>query len=115
MATVAELKELPGFLQDVIKKYPKVWESYKNLGAALGEVDGLDRKTQQIVKLGIAVGAGSEGAVHSHAKRCRAEGFSDEEIYHAAMLAATTIGWPRAVAALSWINDVLKGMRAEAK
>jgi alkylhydroperoxidase/carboxymuconolactone decarboxylase family protein YurZ len=115
MATVSELKELPGFLQDVIKKYPKVWESYKGLGAALSEVDGLDRKTQQMVKLGIAVGAGSEGAVHSHAKRCKAEGFSDEEIYHAAMLAATTIGWPRAVAALSWINDVLKELRAEAK
>lgn len=112
MAEAAELKELPGFLQNVIKKYPRVWESYSGLGTALSEVDGLDQKTQQIVKLGIAVGTGSEGAVHSHAKRCKAAGFSDEEIYHAAMLAATTIGWPKAVAALSWINDVLKEMKA---
>ncbi len=114
MAEEMDVKELPEFLQNVIKKYPEVWRSFEGLGAALGGIDGLDRKTQQIVKLGIAVGSGSEGAVHSNARRCKAAGFSDEEIYHAAMLAATTIGWPRAVAALSWINDVLREIKPEA-
>ncbi len=115
MAEAEELKELPGFLQNVIKKYPKVWQSFRGFGASLSEIDGLDQKTQQIVKLGIAVGSGSEGAVHSHARRCKAAGYSDEEIFHAAMLSATTMGWPRAVAALSWIDDELKEIKTEAR
>ncbi len=113
MADKAETKELPGFLQDVIKKYPEVWESYRNLGAVLSDMKGLDRKTQQIVKLGVAIGAGQEGAVHSHVRRCKSAGFTDEEIYHAAMLSVTGIGWPKAVAALSWINDILKEIKTK--
>jgi alkylhydroperoxidase/carboxymuconolactone decarboxylase family protein YurZ len=46
-------------------------------------------------------------------RRCKKEGFTDDEIYHTAMLAVTTIGWPSAIAALSWINDILKGIEKE--
>lgn len=27
----------------------------------------------------------------------------------------TTIGWPQAMAALSWVNDILKGMKLKKK
>lgn len=109
MAT--NVKGLPGFLKRVIKKYPDVWKAYDNLGTTLSRLEGIDRKTQQVVKLGIAVGAGKEAAVHSHARRCKEAGFTDREIYHAALLAVTTIGWPGAIAALSWVNDELKGIK----
>jgi alkylhydroperoxidase/carboxymuconolactone decarboxylase family protein YurZ len=104
--------ELPKFLMDVMGKYPGVWEAYQDLGAAVGGVSGLDAKTQEIVKLGIAIGVGSEGAVHSHARRCRDAGFTDEEIIHAALLSVTTMGWPQAVASLSWIDDILGKIRS---
>jgi alkylhydroperoxidase/carboxymuconolactone decarboxylase family protein YurZ len=106
-------EELPEFLKKVINKYPKPWQSHQAVGSAVGELQGLDGKTQQLVKLGIAIGAGLEGAVHSHVRRCKKEGFTDDEIYHTAMLAVTTIGWPSAIAALSWINDILKGIEKE--
>lgn len=106
-------KELPGFLQGVIKKYPKIWDSFDELGRAIGELPGgIDARTQHLVKLGIAVGAQREGAVHSHARRAKKAGCTNEEIYHAALLSITTLGWPGAVAALSWIDDELKEIKA---
>lgn len=105
-------KELPGFLQAVIKKYPKIWDSFDALGNEISELPGgIDKKTQHLVKLGIAIGAGREGAVHSHARRAKQAGCTNEEIYHAALLSITTMGWPGAVATLSWIDDVLKEIR----
>ena len=63
---------------------------------------------RRLVKLGIAVGAGLEGAVHSHTRRALAEGITPEEIRHAILMAMTTVGFPRTMAALSWVNDLLE-------
>ncbi|GMR05182.1 MAG: carboxymuconolactone decarboxylase family protein [Thermodesulfobacteriota bacterium] len=103
---------LPEFYEKVKEKYPEIWEKYRDLGAALGEFPGVNPKTQHLVKLAIAVGAGSEGALHSHVRRARDAGVSDDEIRHTALLAITTIGWPRAMAALSWIEDLLNDPKA---
>ncbi|MBI5599802.1 MAG: carboxymuconolactone decarboxylase family protein [Deltaproteobacteria bacterium] len=78
------------------------------MGRTVGGVKGIGGKNQQLVKLGISIGAGLEGAVHSHVRRSKEAGASDAEIYHAALLAITTVGWPAAIRALSWIDDVLK-------
>lgn len=104
---------LPGFLQKVIKKYPRVWAKYAEFGEAIGEVEGgLDAKTRELIKLAAAASAGSEGAVHSHTKRALEEGATSEEVFHALLLTAPTTGWPRAVAALSWADDVLGEIKA---
>jgi|SRR3990170_1004118 len=108
-------RQLPEFLQKVIKKYPKVWKNYRDMGLAVTRLKGIDAKNQQLVKLGIAIGAGLEGAVHSHVRRAREAGISDEKIYHAALLAITTVGWPSAIRALSWIDDILKDIKAGKK
>lgn len=47
----------------------------------------------------------SQGAVHSHARRGRAYGLSDEDLSHVAMVAIPTIGFPRPAAAFSWLDD----------
>ena len=100
---------LPDFYRHVMERYPEVWKAYDGLGRALMEAGRLDRKTAEIVRLALAVASGSEGAVHSHTRRAREAGFSDDELRQTALLAVTAIGWPRAVAALSWIEDILKG------
>ena len=101
-------QDLPEFLQTVVDRYPRVWDEYGRLSKAVGQVEGLDNRAQHLVKLGIAIGAGRQGAVHSHARKCRKTGLSNAEICHAALLAITTIGWSGAIAALSWINDELR-------
>lgn len=50
-----------------------------------------------------------QGATHSHSRRALAEGLSAEELEHVAFLAITTLGWPQAIRALTWIRDVTRG------
>ena len=102
--------ELPEFLQKVVAQYPGIWEKYGNLSQAVSQAKGLDDRSQKLAKLAIAIGAERQGAVHSHTRKCKRAGFSNEELYHVALLAITTIGWSGAMAALSWIDDELKGL-----
>jgi len=98
---------LPRPLQEFIKKYPDIWQAYENLGEKCHEGGPLDEKTRRLVKLGIAIGARLEGAVHSHTKRAVEIGIPENEIIHVALLAITTIGFPSTIAAITWIRDVL--------
>jgi alkylhydroperoxidase/carboxymuconolactone decarboxylase family protein YurZ len=68
----------------------------------------LDVKTQRLLKLAIAIGAGHAGAVHSHARRGLKLGLTEAELNQVAMLGITTVGWPRAFAAYCWIQDVIE-------
>ena len=99
--------KLPDFLQDMIEEYPEVWKAYQAMGEACGTDGPLDPKTVRLAKLALAIGAKSEGAVHSHTRRALREGISREEIQQVALLAVTSIGWSSSMAALSWIQDVV--------
>jgi alkylhydroperoxidase/carboxymuconolactone decarboxylase family protein YurZ len=101
---------LPPIVEELARTSPAVWEAYNRLGQAAAEAGPLDVKTERLVKLAIAVGAGREGAVHSHVRRGRGAGLTRDELRHVALLAITTIGWPAAVAALSWIEDAMNGV-----
>ncbi|MCY4401319.1 MAG: carboxymuconolactone decarboxylase family protein [Candidatus Poribacteria bacterium] len=100
-------EKLPDFLQSIIEEYPDVWKAYQGLGEACGTAGPLDSKTVRLTKLALAIGAKSEGAVHSHTRRALREGISREEIQQVALLAVTSIGWSSSMAALSWIQDVV--------
>ena len=67
----------------------------------------LDAKTRYLVNLGIAVGAVSPGAVKSHARKALEHGASNEELYHALLLALTTVGFPSMIAAMGWVEEVI--------
>lgn len=98
--------ELPSAAGDIARAYPDVWEAYADLGAATSEVGPLDGETKRLVKLALAIGSQSEGAVHSHVRRGLEEGIPPETLKHAAVLAVPTIGFPQAVAAMTWIEDL---------
>ena len=72
-------EKLPDFLERVIAEYPGVWKSYQNLGEACNIAGPLDEKTTRLVKLALAIGARSEGAVHSHTRRALKSGITREE------------------------------------
>ena len=98
-------ERLSGFLDGVIAAYPEVWRAYQQLGAAAAAAGPLDARAQRLVKLALAVGARSQGAVHSHARRALREGIPAEELLQVPLLAISSIGWSAAMAALSWIRD----------
>lgn len=90
------------------EEFPRVWEAYQGLGKATAEAGLLDPRTRRLIKLALSVGANSEGAVHSHVRQALEEGLTKEELQQVALLAITTLGFPAAMAAMSWINDIAK-------
>ena len=102
---------LPSGAGVLARRFPRIWESYAALGERCAEAGPLDPQTRHLVKIALAAGAGSEGAVHSHVRRGLAEGLSKEEIRHVALLAIPTLGLPGAVRAMTWMDDLLEGKR----
>lgn len=98
---------LPDAYTDFRTAFPEVASRLDDLGEAVGAAGPLSGQTQHLVKLGIAIGALAEGAVRSHARRALDAGASSEAVRHAALLAVTTAGFPTAIAALGWVDEVL--------
>jgi alkylhydroperoxidase/carboxymuconolactone decarboxylase family protein YurZ len=99
---------------DFSEELPEVWSAFSVLGDACHNSGGpLGEKSRRLAKLGIAIGARHEGAVHSAVRHALASGVTVEEMKHAAILSITTIGWPAAHAAVTWIEDVVHGRSAE--
>ena len=96
----------------IAARHPDVWKAYEDLGAACAEAGPLDDRTRRIVKLALALGNRSEGAVHSHVRRGIEEGLSPDALRHVALLAIPTLGFAKAMAALSWIDDILEKQKA---
>ncbi len=92
----------------LVKENADIWEAYQKLGKACYEAGPLEGKTLRLVKLALAAGSGSEGAVHSQVRRGIGEGLSPDELRHVAFLAMTTLGFSKAVAALTWIEDIVE-------
>ncbi|SDY05897.1 carboxymuconolactone decarboxylase family protein [Citreimonas salinaria] len=99
-------KSLPGAAGDLAEDHPEIWKAYSALGKATADCGPLTERERRLVKLALAIGAGSEGAVHSHTRRARSEGIEQEAIAQVAMLAIGPLGLPRAVAAKTWIEDI---------
>lgn len=99
---------LPDIYKTFSERFPEVFNDYQKLGHTTRQAGPLDEKTQDLVKLGIAVGANSKGAVMSHTRKCLAAGAAPEEIVHVVLLALTTTGFPNMIAALRWVDSVLK-------
>ena len=89
------------------KRYPKLAEAW-DLIHEEGKIGPLDTKTARLVKLGVAIGALRQGAVHSSARKALALGITPEELEQTVALAAGTLGMPSTVAAYCWVQDVLE-------
>ncbi|MCC5809976.1 MAG: carboxymuconolactone decarboxylase family protein [Ectothiorhodospiraceae bacterium] len=100
--------ELPSGAAIIAEDYPEIWEAYGSLGQACAEAGPLDERERRLVKLALAIAAGSEGATHSHARRGLDEGILPEELRQVAMLCVPSLGFPKAVAGLTWVDDILE-------
>lgn len=100
-------RELPRRFLKFRKDFPDVAKALESLGAAASSAGPLDRKEAELIRLAIAIGAREEGGVHSHTRRAMEVGATAAEIRHIAVLSIATIGFPNAMAAMSWIEDIL--------
>ncbi|MDD2694335.1 MAG: carboxymuconolactone decarboxylase family protein [Anaerolineales bacterium] len=102
------MNSLPKSYRRFRQEHPVVWNAYEELGKQAAEDGPLDLKTRELIKLGMAASAASESAVHSHTHRALQAGASPAEIEHAVQLGITTMGFPRAMAALSWAKEAIR-------
>ena len=105
--SVDDADELPSTAGELAEQYPDVWEQYSGLGKACSEAGPVDDETKRLVKLALAAGSESEGAVHSHVRRALDEGVDPETLRHVAILSIPTLGFPKAMATLTWIDDIV--------
>ena len=89
-------------------RYPEVWTRFTQLADACHSAGPLDEKTRRLVKLALALAAGSEGGTHSAVRHAKEGGVTIKEMEHVVVLSITTIGFPAAGRALSWIHDAAK-------
>lgn len=99
-------KDLPGAAGELARQHPAIWAAYADLGKATADAGNLTPRERRLVKLALAIGASSEGAVHSHTRRGMSEGIAAADLHQVALLAIGPLGLPRAVAAETWISDV---------
>ena len=91
--------------EQIRTKYPEVWQKFSDLAQACHNAGPLDDKTRRLVKLAIAVGAGTEGGTHSAVRHATEGGVTAQEMEHVILLSITTIGLPAAGRAFTWIHD----------
>ena len=90
------------------REHPKLLQAYEAFGSACAAAGPLDAKTVALVKLAISLGAGLEGAAHSHCRKAVEAGWTREELLHLAHLSAPTIGFPSMMRNRGWLLDVLE-------
>jgi len=102
------LMYLPQVYESFAEKYPQVLKDYQQLGKSCRASGPLEEKYQDLIKLGIAIGANSRGAVMSAVRKALTAGATPEEISQSVLLALTTTGFPNMIAAMGWVNEVLE-------
>jgi alkylhydroperoxidase/carboxymuconolactone decarboxylase family protein YurZ len=98
---------LPNIYEKFSDLFPEVFKQYEELGVTCREAGPIDRKHQDLVKLGIAIGANSRGGVMSHTRKALASGATPDEINHVVLLSLTTTGFTNMIAALGWVKEIL--------
>jgi alkylhydroperoxidase/carboxymuconolactone decarboxylase family protein YurZ len=99
---------LPRHFQKFVSKYPDVWNAHQQMTEACAECGPLDRKTRELIKVAISGAVLQETALQRHAVMAMQEGAKEEEVYQAVLLLITTVGFPRASAALKWAQEALE-------
>lgn len=101
---MSEMPKPPATYQAFVDRYPELGEAWGLISRA-GTRGPLDPSTARLVKLGVAIGAMREGAVHASVRKALSMGIEQEAVEQVVALAAGTIGLPSAVAAFTWVRD----------
>jgi alkylhydroperoxidase/carboxymuconolactone decarboxylase family protein YurZ len=102
------MEYLPEVFKEFQKKYPDINKAHDDLADKCYQWGPLDKKTLRLIKVGIAIGLNSEGAVRSHARRALQEGITQDELRHAILMGLTTVGFPQMIAAQKWVEEVIE-------
>ncbi len=95
------MNTLPKAYSDFAATFPNVESAYKSLGETVASAGPLEKKVQELVKIGISVGARQESSIRSHVRKALQAGATRDEILHAVLQATTTVGFATMMAGMS--------------
>ncbi len=107
-------QKLPKTFRAFIARFPEIGVAHEKVAQTAERAGPLDRKTCELIKIGISLGAGLESAVKSHVRKALGHGATPAEIEQAILLGVNTRGFPTAVAAWQWAWDQIERERGEA-
>lgn len=90
-----------------LERFPEIAEAQGVLARRVREQNPFDDRTDRLIKLAMAVGAEAEGAVRSNVRKALQHGATVDDVRAVALAAITTCGFPAAIAALGWIEEVV--------
>lgn len=100
--------DLPRTFKAFVEKFPALGDAHESVARVVDKVGPLDRKSCELIKIGISVGAGLETATRSHVRRAIEHGATEAEIEQTILLAMNTCGLPRTVAAWQWARQQIE-------
>lgn len=98
---------IPKPYKQMHQSHPDLMQAYESFGKAAKESGPLSDREVSLVKLAISIGAGLEGAAHSHCRKAIEAGCTPDDLRHVAILSAPTTGFPPMMRARSWVEDVV--------
>jgi alkylhydroperoxidase/carboxymuconolactone decarboxylase family protein YurZ len=102
------MKYSPEIYREFQEKFPKIATDFDNLSQNCHHWGPLENKTRLLIKLGIAIGLGTEGDTQSHTIQALKEGITPDEIRHTVLLSLTTAGFPAMIVAMRWVEEILQ-------
>lgn len=102
---------LPEIFKKFIKSHSEITEAHQRVGDLCSKAGPIDIKTQHLIQMGVAIGAGSKGGVRSHARRALEAGATNEEIAQTVLVSTTLIGFPAMIAAYGWIEELFSASK----
>jgi AhpD family alkylhydroperoxidase len=100
------LKKRTENLNDFIQRYPDVYEAYRQYGKAVHEEGGpIEEKTRWLIKVALSAASGYKFALRTHVEKARKSGCTTEEIEHAILLIAPTVGFPKMMEAMLVLHE----------
>lgn len=103
--TKSASKAIPQMYQRFVERFPSLADAHRLMTDRAEQAGPLDAKQCELIRMGIALGAGLESSFHSHVRRALDHGTSRAEIEHAIVLAMTTCGFSRTVAGWRWAQS----------
>ena len=108
MSKMSASTDIPETFKTFIENYPALGDAHEQIAKVVDQAGPLDRKCCELIKIGLSVGAGLETATRSHVRRAIEHGANHETIEQAILLAMTTCGFPRTVAAWKWAQECMQ-------
>jgi 4-carboxymuconolactone decarboxylase len=102
------MKYSPKYFKELQKRYPAVTGCFDELERFCAKAGPLDKKTQHFVKLGIAIGIGSEGDIQNITGQALDSGSTPDEVRQAILLSVTTAGFPAMIVAMQCAEEIIE-------